>query len=121
MTGTAISMFLLVWFRERFQTPRAGAMPGFSLSANAFAVYVFHTPILIALSRWISPVPTPLLLKLAGLTLSAIHVSVFIVMAVVLEKIPLLEIDLIAGRVSGGGPAAFNGNLGRSRKKPLYF
>jgi glucans biosynthesis protein C len=87
MTGTAISMFLLVWFRERFNTQGRAAR---FFSANAFAVYVFHTPILIALSRWISPVPTPLLLKFAGLTLLSIVVA-YALSAAIFRKIPLLR------------------------------
>jgi len=40
---------LLTLFRDRFN--RQGAVARF-LSANAFAVYVFHAPVLIALAQW---------------------------------------------------------------------
>jgi surface polysaccharide O-acyltransferase-like enzyme len=39
---------LLVWFRERFD--RQGRLARF-LSDNAFAVYVFHAPIIVALAK----------------------------------------------------------------------
>jgi peptidoglycan/LPS O-acetylase OafA/YrhL len=87
MTGTAISLYLLVLFRERFN--RQGSAARF-FSANAFAVYVFHTPILIALSRIMSPVPAPLLLKFLGLTLISLAVS-YALCSLLFRKLPLLK------------------------------
>jgi glucan biosynthesis protein C len=87
MTGTAISLFLLVLFRERFN--RQGKAARF-FSANAFAVYVFHTPILIAISRLVSPVQAPLLLKFLFLTIISIFVS-YALCSLLFRKLPLLK------------------------------
>ena len=87
MTGTAISLFLLVMFRERFN--RQGSAARF-FSANAFAVYVFHTPILIAISRIMSPVQAPLLLKFLFLTIVSILVS-YALCSLLFRKLPLLR------------------------------
>ena len=87
MTGTAISLFLLVMFRERFN--RQGRAARF-FSANAFAVYVFHAPILIAISRLVSPVPAPLLLKFLFLTIVSILIS-YALCSLLFRKLPLLR------------------------------
>ncbi len=87
MTGVAISMYLTVWFREKFN--RQGTAARF-FSANAFAVYVFHTPILISISRMISGVHFPLLLKFAALTLISIAVS-YALSSWVFRRLPLLR------------------------------
>jgi len=87
MTGTAISLFLLVMFRERFN--RQGSAARF-FSANAFAVYVFHTPILIAISRIMSPVQAPLLLKFLFLTIVSILIS-YALCSLLFRKLPLLR------------------------------
>jgi surface polysaccharide O-acyltransferase-like enzyme len=87
MTGTAISLYLLVLFRERFN--RQGSAARF-FSANAFAVYVFHTPILIAFSRLFSPVQAPLLLKFLFLTLISLAVS-YVLCSLLFRKLPLLR------------------------------
>jgi hypothetical protein len=87
MTGTAISLYLLVMFRERFN--RQGSAARF-FSANAFAVYVFHTPILIAISRLTSPVQAPLLLKFLFLTIVSILVS-YALCSLLFRKLPLLR------------------------------
>ena len=87
MTGTAISLYLLVLFRERFN--RQGRAARF-FSANAFAVYVFHTPILIAISRLVSPVQAPLLLKFLFLTIVSILVS-YALCSLLFRKLPLLR------------------------------
>ena len=87
MTGTAISMYLIVWFREKFN--RQGAAARY-FSANAFAVYVFHAPILIALSRMISGVHGPLLLKFGFLTLISLAVS-YALCSMLFRKLPLLK------------------------------
>ena len=87
MTGVAISMYLIVWFREKFN--RQGAAARY-FSANAFAVYVFHAPILIALSRIISGIHAPLLLKFVALTLISIAVS-YALCSFLFRKLPLLK------------------------------
>jgi len=87
MTGTAISMYLIVWFRQKFN--RQGAAARY-FSANAFAVYVFHTPILIALSRMISGIHGPLLLKFCFLTLVSLAVS-YALCSMLFRKLPLLK------------------------------
>jgi glucan biosynthesis protein C len=87
MTGTAISLFLLVLFRERFN--RQGSAARF-FSANAFAVYVFHTPILIAISRLMSPVQAPLLLKFLFLTIVSILIS-YALCSLLFRRLPLLK------------------------------
>jgi glucans biosynthesis protein C len=87
MTGTAVSLYLLVTFRERFNEQGRAAR---FFSANAFAVYVFHAPILIALSRIISPVQAPLLLKFLGLTLISLVIS-YALCSLLFRKLPLLR------------------------------
>ena len=87
VAGVGISIYLLVWFRERFN--RQGAMARF-FSASAFAVYVFHTPVLITLSRLMSGLPGPLLVKFLGLTLLGIGVT-YMLSAALLRRIPLLK------------------------------
>lgn len=87
MMGVSISIWLLQTFRRHFD--RQGRWAKF-FSANAFAVYVFHAPVLIALSRWMSPLAAPLLPKFLLLTVAAIAVS-FAVCAAVLRKLPFLR------------------------------
>jgi len=87
MTGTAISLYLLVMFRERFN--RQGRAARF-FSANAFAVYVFHAPILIAISRLVSPVQAPVMLKFLFLTIVSILVS-YALCSLLFRKLPLLR------------------------------
>jgi glucan biosynthesis protein C len=87
MTGTAISMYLIVWFREKFN--RQGRAARF-FSANAFAVYVFHTPVLISISRMMSRIHGPLLLKFAFLTLISIAVT-YALCSILFRKLPLLR------------------------------
>jgi glucan biosynthesis protein C len=87
MTGTAISMYLIVWFREKFN--RQGKAARF-FSANAFAVYVFHTPVLITISRLVSGIHVPLLLKFCFLTLISIAVT-YALCSILFRKLPLLR------------------------------
>ncbi|MHA4809117.1 acyltransferase family protein [Flavitalea flava] len=87
MTGVAISLFLLVWFREKFNEQDSTSR---YFSANAFAVYVFHAPILITISRMISDVHGPLLLKFIFLTLTGILVS-YALCSFLFRKTPLLK------------------------------
>jgi glucan biosynthesis protein C len=87
MMGVAISLFLLGWFRERFD--RQGPLARY-FSASAFAVYVFHAPVLIALSRAMSYLRGPLLLKFLVLTLCGILVTYFLC-SLLLRRLPLLK------------------------------
>lgn len=87
LAGVGISIFLLVWFRRRYNSQ--GKLARF-FSANAFAVYVFHTPVLIALSKMMIGLHWPLLLKFLLLTLLSILVT-YVLSAVILRRIPLLK------------------------------
>ena len=87
VAGVGISIFLLIWFRQRFNQQGKGAR---FFSANAFAVYVFHTPILITISRMMISFHAPLLLKFLILTLLTIAVT-FVLSAVLFRRIPLLK------------------------------
>lgn len=60
------------------------------LSANAFSVYVFHPPVLIAAARWLSAVHWHPLVKLVLLTVIAAAAS-FTPSATVLRRIPVLR------------------------------
>jgi len=87
LAGVGISIFLLIWFRERFS--RQGKLAGF-FSKNAFAVYVFHTPVLIALSKMMIGLHWPLLLKFLLLTLLSILVT-YILSAALFRRVPFLK------------------------------
>ena len=87
VAGVGISIYLLVWFRERYN--RQGAAARF-FSAHAFAVYVFHAPVLIALSRMMSGLHGPLLLKFLLLTVVSILVT-YLLSAGLLRRVPLLK------------------------------
>jgi peptidoglycan/LPS O-acetylase OafA/YrhL len=87
MMGVAISLYLVTLFRARFDGQ--GPVARF-FSTNAFAVYVFHTPVLIALSRWISPVQWPLLLMFLCLTALSIVVT-FALVSLVFRRLPVLK------------------------------
>jgi surface polysaccharide O-acyltransferase-like enzyme len=87
LAGVGISLYLLVWFREKFnaQGPKARFF-----SENAFAVYVFHTPVLITISRLFSGLPVPLLPKFLLLTGVCIGVT-YVLCSLALRRIPLLK------------------------------
>ncbi len=87
LVGVGLSIFFLVWFRERFN--RQGKLAGF-FSANAFAVYVFHTPVLIVLSKVLIGMHWPLLVKFLLLTLLTILVT-YTLSAGFLRRLPLLK------------------------------
>jgi len=87
LAGVGISIFLITWFRERFN--KQGRIARF-FSANAFAVYVFHTPILITLSKMMIGVHPALLVKFLLLTLLSIVVTYFLSGAL-LRRTPLLK------------------------------
>lgn len=86
-TCIAFCFALLVIFRERF--PAQGRISRF-LSENAFSVYVFHPPILIAAARMLSGVVWLSLVKFAALSvLSA--VGSFGLSALIFRRIPGLR------------------------------
>ena len=87
MCGVGLSLYFLVLFRERFN--KQGKWAGF-FSANAFAVYVFHPPVLIAISRMMGGLQWPPLLKFVILTLLSIVVT-YALCAWVIRRIPLLK------------------------------
>ncbi len=87
LVGVGLSIFFLIWFREKFNNQ--GSLARF-FSANAFAVYVFHTPILITLSKLMIGFYIPLLLKFLVLTLISIIVT-YVLSAVIFRKIPVLK------------------------------
>jgi surface polysaccharide O-acyltransferase-like enzyme len=60
------------------------------LSENAFAVYLFHPPAIIALAILLHEAAVPPLLKAALLTVAAAFVT-FSFAALVLRRIPLLQ------------------------------
>ena len=85
--GTGISIGCLALFRERFS--RQGRWAAF-FSANAFAVYVFHPPILIAITRIMSGLYAEALLKFLLATVLCIIFS-FALSALVFRRIPLVK------------------------------
>ena len=87
LAGTGISLGLLGLFREKFN--RQGRWAVF-FSASAFAVYVFHTPILILITRLLTDLHWLALLKFLLATVLCIIVT-YILSAYVFRKIPLLK------------------------------
>jgi glucan biosynthesis protein C len=87
MAGVGLSLGCLSLFREKFnsQGPRAAFF-----SANAFAVYVFHPPVLIVITRLMGGLPWEALLKFIIATLLSIIVT-YILCAYVIRKLPLLK------------------------------
>ncbi|TDX02054.1 acyltransferase family protein [Dinghuibacter silviterrae] len=85
--GVSISLYLVTLFRERWDGQ--GPVAQF-FSKNAFAVYVFHAPVLIALSRWMSPAGWPLLVMFLCLTLLSILVT-FALSSLALRRLPVLK------------------------------
>ncbi|HVU55538.1 MAG TPA: acyltransferase [Puia sp.] len=87
VSGVGISLFLLTWFRERFNRQGRWAR---LFSANAFAVYVFHTPVMIALSKVLIGLHWPLLVKFLLLTVLTILVT-YTLSAGLFRRTPLLK------------------------------
>jgi hypothetical protein len=83
--GTCLG--LAVFFREKLND--AGPIARF-LSDNAFAVYVFHPPLLIATTFALHPFEAPAAVKFAIASALAIGVS-FATSALLLRRIPLLK------------------------------
>lgn len=85
--GVGMSLFLLVLFREKFNYQGSVAR---KLSANAFAVYVFHPPVLIIIARLMGNLHLHPLLKFPLLTILSIGAS-FILCELLIRRIPLLK------------------------------
>jgi surface polysaccharide O-acyltransferase-like enzyme len=82
-----MSLGLIALYRQRFN--RQGRSAKF-LSDNAFAVYLFHPPVIIALAILLHPVAAPPLLKAALLTACAAVVT-FALSALVFRRLPVLS------------------------------
>jgi glucans biosynthesis protein C len=87
MAGVGISLYCLVLFRDRFNGQ--GRMARF-FSENAFAVYVFHAPVLIAISLGMAGLHWPPLMKFVLLTALSI-VATYSICALLIRRIPLLK------------------------------
>jgi fucose 4-O-acetylase-like acetyltransferase len=81
------SLAVIVGYRRVFN--RQGRLATL-LSENAFAVYIFHPPAIIALAILLHGAAVPPLLKAALLTVAAASMT-FCVAALVLRRIPLLR------------------------------
>ncbi|GGA82861.1 acyltransferase family protein [Puia dinghuensis] len=92
LAGVGISLSLLTLFRSSFnsQVPRVNGGRAAFFSANAFAVYVFHPPILIVITRLITGWHGEALLKFLVATVLSIIVT-FALSAWVFRRIPLLK------------------------------
>lgn len=86
-TCIAMSFGLLVGYRKYFDAQ--GRLAGF-ISDNAFGVYVFHPPIVIAIARLMSGLAWPPLVKFALLTCASAFAS-FAICALLLRRLPLLR------------------------------
>jgi glucans biosynthesis protein C len=87
MAGAGISLYCLVLFRDRFN--KQGRVARF-FSENAFAVYVFHTPVLIAISLGMAGLHWPPLVKFVLLTALSIAAT-YSICALLIRRIPLLK------------------------------
>jgi len=82
-----ISLGLIVWFRERFNSQGRFAK---WMSANAFSVYLFHAPILVAITLGMSGLAAPKLAKFALATVLGCAVA-FLASESIFRRIPLLR------------------------------
>lgn len=87
LAGTGISIGLLGLFREKFNKQGRWAV---FFSTAAFSVYVFHTPILITITRLLTDIHWLPLLKFLLATLLCI-IATYVLCAFVFRKIPLLK------------------------------
>lgn len=85
--GISISLWLLVWFRERHNTQ--GRLTK-KISDNAFTVYVFHPPIIIGIALLLADYNLPNMLKFPILAVSGILIT-FSLAELVLRRIPILK------------------------------
>jgi glucan biosynthesis protein C len=87
LAGTGISLGFLGLFRQKFD--KQGRWAAF-FSVNAFAVYVFHTPVLIVITRLMTSLDALPLLKFLLATVLCIAIT-FPLCALVFRRIPLLK------------------------------
>jgi surface polysaccharide O-acyltransferase-like enzyme len=85
--GISISLWLLVWFRERHNNQ--GRLTK-KISDNAFAIYVFHPPIVIAIAVLLADYDVPNILKFPVLAISAFLITLCLT-EFVLRRIPGLK------------------------------
>lgn len=86
-TCVALCFGLLVIYRERFNSQGLAAR---FLSDNAFAVYVFHPPVIIGIARVMRSAAWHPLVQFAALTVAA-AAATFALSAAVFRRIPLLK------------------------------
>ena len=86
-TAVAVSVGLIGIFKEKYNSQ--GRLLKI-LSANAFAVYVFHTPIVIAAAQWFSPVSLLPIVKFMILTAVCLPLC-FAFTHFVIRRVPLLK------------------------------
>lgn len=82
-----VSLGLLVMIRERFNNQ--GPLARF-MSANAFAVYLFHPPILIGLALVMQGVELPAIAKFLSLTVLSV-IATFVSAELIFRRIPVLR------------------------------
>jgi len=87
LAGTGISIGCLALFREKFN--RQGRWASF-FSANAFAVYVFHPPILIVITRLMGDLHYDPLLKFLLATIGSIALT-YALSALLFRRLPVLK------------------------------
>ena len=83
----SLSLGLIVLYRERFN--RQGPMSRF-LTRSSFGVYMFHAPILIAITMALSATPLPAEMKFAVAAILAVMAS-FLFVGLVVRRIPLMR------------------------------
>lgn len=86
-TCVAICYGLLVIYREKYN--RQGTAEKF-LSDNAFAVYVFHPPIVILAARLLHSLAAPPIVKFLVLTIAGVVVT-YVLSAAVFRRLPVLR------------------------------
>ena len=85
--GVLISFGVLAVCREKFNKPNRFLE---QLADSSFAVYVFHSPILVAVSLWFAPFHLSLWGKFLSVSVIAIVISFFLANTV-LNRIPLFQ------------------------------
>jgi len=87
IVGVGMSIFLVVLFRENFNDQ--GRIAKF-FSNNAFAVYVFHPPVLIMIARLMNNLHWPALVKFPLLTILSITIS-FLLCGLLIRRVPFFK------------------------------
>ncbi len=85
--SVCMSIGLLAWFKEKYNKQNKLSK---ALSDNAFSVYVFHAPIIVALSLLFEPVSAIPFVKFIILTLIGIPIC-FLSVHFTIQKIPFLR------------------------------